>query len=213
VPSRADEVTAAGLHARELLEATHVAREVTLTASRRAIRSCAVAIRAVHRSEFDLARRHIGDAAALLAEADDATEGHPDIRFAGFLHDAQKEFAEANLTLAFVSGTALPSPGGLGVATAAYLNGMAEAASELRRQILDRLRTGQLDVAEELFAAMDEVYGMLVTIDYPEAITAGLRRSTDALRAVLERTRGDVTSAVIAARVQAAVEHPRSPPH
>ena len=127
------------------------------------------------------------------------------MRFAGFLHDAQKEFAEANLTLAFVAGLALPTAADLGVETAAYLNGMAEAASELRRQILDCLRRGELDRAESLFGEMDDVYGLLIAIDYPEALTGGLRRTTDALRAVLERTRGDVTNAAVAARFEAAV--------
>jgi translin len=40
------------------------------------------------------------------------------------------------------------------------------------------------------------VYGVLVTMDFPDAITGGLRRSTDALRAVLERTRGDLTNSL-----------------
>jgi translin len=206
-----DEVAAAGADARALLEAKHLAREVTLTASRRAIRACALAIRAVHRHEFDVARRQITEAKALLDEAAQATATHPDVRYAGFLHDAQKEFAEANLTLAFVADEPLPGATDLDVEVPAYLNGMAEAASELRRQVLDQLRVGDVARAERLFAAMDEVYGVLVTIDYPEAITGGLRRTTDALRAVVERTRGDVTQAVVASRFEAALRPPEAP--
>ena len=201
----ADELAAVGDAAREILAGKHQAREVTLSASRRAIHSCASAIRSVHRREFHEARERIAEAAAFLAEADAALNGHDDVRYAGFLRDAKKEFAEANLTLAFVSGSPIPAAENLRVETAAYLNGMAEAASELRRQVLDCLRREELDVAEDLLASMDAVYGLLVTIDYPEALTAGLRRSTDALRGVLERTRGDVTNAIVAARVQAAL--------
>lgn len=204
--SPADGIAAAGVAAQVALEARHHAREVTLGASRPAIRACALSIRAVHRLDFDTARERIAEAAALLKRAADATNDHPDVRYAGFLLDAQKEFAEANLTLAFVEGTDMPTADELGVETAAYLNGMAEAASELRRQVLDQLRAGDAARAEALFAIMDEVYALLVTIDYPDAVTGGLRRSTDALRAVLERTRGDVTNAVIAARFAAAVE-------
>ena len=200
------EIAAAGDAARAVLEAKHQAREVTLRASRGAIRSCATAIRAVHREEFHRARELIAEAAAYLAEADTAIGVHHDIRHAGFLTDAQKEFAEANLTLAFVAGQPLPMADQLNVAVAPYLNGMAEAASELRRQALDCLRRGEVGRAEELLARMDDVYSMLVTVDYPDAITGGLRRTTDALRAVLERTRGDVTTAIVAARLQAAVE-------
>jgi len=209
VTERAEAIAAAGDAARSELAATHEAREVTLPASRAAIRACALAIRAVQRHEFDAARAHIAEAATLLAQADAATVAHGAIRYAGFLQDAHKEFAEANLTLAFVEGTPLPSAADLGVDAAAYLNGMAEAASELRRQVLDLLRAGDPARAESLFAVMDDVYAVLITIDYPDAVTGGLRRATDALRAVLERTRGDVTHATVTARLQAAVEQSR----
>jgi translin len=203
---RSDEITAAAEAARKVLEEKHLAREITLNASRRAIRACASAIRAVQRREFYPARELIAEAAAFLAEADAALQGHPDVRYAGSLHDAKKEFAEANLTLAFVSGQALPRPQELRVEMPAYLNGLAEAASELRRQVLDCLRREDLAEAEGLLALMDEVYGVLVTVDYPEALTGGLRRATDALRGVLERTRGDVTNALVMARMQDAIQ-------
>ena len=202
----AGQIADAGVQAREILERKHAAREVTLSASRRAIRACASAIRAVHRREFRAARELIAEAAAYLSEAENALADHADVRHAGFLNDAKKEFAEANLTLAFVEDNALPSADELGVDVQPYLNGMAEAASELRRQVLDCLRRDEGGEAERLLVVMDDVYGLLVTIDYPDALTGGLRRSTDALRAVLERTRGDVTTAIVAARLQGAIE-------
>ena len=199
------QIAAAGEAARQILELKHRARETTLTASRRAIRSCATAIRAVQRREFQEALALIAEAAAYLAEAEAALVGQPDVRYAGFLHDAKKEFAEANLTLAFVADQPMPTAEELGVEVQAYLNGMAEAASELRRQALDSLRRADNDEAERLLGIMDDVYGLLVTIDYPDALTGGLRRTTDALRAVIERTRGDVTNALVIARLQAAI--------
>ncbi len=162
----------------------------------------------MHRREFDNARALIAEAAAELSVAEAAVVGHADVRYAGYYADAKKEFAEANLTLAFVARQRVPTADALGVEPAAYLNGMAEAASELRRQALDRLRADDLDEAEALLATMDDVYGVLVAVDYPDAITGGLRRTTDALRAVLERTRGDVTHAHVNARVRATMERP-----
>jgi len=123
------------------------------------------------------------------------------------VHDAQKEFAEANLTLAFVSDQPAPDADALDVEAPAYLDGLAEAARELRRSVLDRLQVDRTDDAERLFAIMEDAYGLLVTIDYPDALTGGLRRATDALRAVLERTRGDITNAVVLARFDAAVSN------
>ena len=203
---RAEEIAAVRNVAREALDAKHAAREVTLGACRQIIQSCAAAIRAVQREEFPLAEELIADAAAHVARADAAVVGQPDVRHGGYLHDAKKEFAEAHLTLAFVRGDPLPSPAAIGVEIPAYLNGMAEAASELRRHTLDCLRADRLARAEELLAVMDEVYALLVTVDYPDAVTGGLRRTTDALRAVIERTRGDLTNALVAQRLRAAIE-------
>jgi translin len=118
-----------------------------------------------------------------------------DIFFAGFVHDAQKEYAEASITLAVVSGRDLPSPDELDVEVAAYLNGMGEAVGELRRHLLDALRTGDIDHCEETLDVMEEMYGTLVTFDFPDAMTGGLRRTTDSVRGILERTRGDLAVA------------------
>jgi translin len=123
----------------------------------------------------------------------------------GPLHDAAKEYAEARLTAAMVARSPLPSAGDLQVPAAAWLNGLAEAASELRRHLLDRLREGDLSQSEALLATMDEAYGLLVTMDYPDAVSGGLRRTTDALRAVLERTRGDLTTTLLQSRLQTAL--------
>jgi translin len=110
-----------------------------------------------------------------------------------------------------VSGASLAGADDLAVEPTAWMRGLAEAASELRRHLLDRLRDGDLDRGEELLAAMDDVYGVLVEIDYPDALTNGLRRTLDALRAVLERSRGDVTTTVLQTRLQRAIEAAQRP--
>jgi translin len=206
---RAGEIAELGARARAAFEEKHQAREITIAASRRAIQACAASIRATHRREFDAARTLAVEARDALREADQALVGHPDVRTNGPLYDAKKELAEAWLTLALVRNEALPSPDELGIEIAAYCNGLAEAASELRRQLLDRLRAGDLAQAEVLMGSMDEIYSLLVTVDYPDGVTGGLRRTTDALRAVLERTRGDLTTAMVAARLQSAIESAR----
>lgn len=150
--------------------------------------------------------RFTGEARDALREAQEALRPYPAVAFAGFLHDAEKEYAEAVLTACLVGGRPLPPPAEVEVQPAAWLCGLCEAASELRRHLLDRLRGGELDVAEGLFRAMEDVYDLLVTVDYPDALTGGLRRMTDALRAVLERSRADLTTTIMQARLQAALE-------
>lgn len=187
------------------IETSHAAREQALAASRTLIRQCALSIRAAHRHDFAEAQALLAAATASVALIDAAVAGKPDIRFAGYTQDALKEYVEANLVLAFLSDTPPPGPDALGVEAAAYLNGLAEAASELRRAILDDLRRGDVTRGETLLQIMDAVYSALVTIDYPDAITGGLRRTTDALRAVLERTRGDLTAALRQEQLTAAM--------
>ena len=203
---RGPEIAALGAAARAAFEEKHQAREITIGASRQAIQACAASIRATHRGEFAAAEELANAACRHVAEADAALAEHPEVRSGGPLHDAKKELAEAWLTLALVRDDPLPTPAQLNIEVAPYCNGLAEAASELRRQLLDQLRAGDMSRAETLMGAMDEVYSLLVTIDYPDGVTGGLRRTTDALRAVLERTRGDLTTAMVAARLQAAIQ-------
>jgi len=209
---RAEEIASVGAAVQAVLDEKHQAREVTLRASRSTIQCSAASIRATHRGEFGRAEELAAEAGTHVARADEAVAAHLDVRHGGYLHDAKKEFAEARITLAIVRGDPLPMPAALGVEPPAYLNGLAEAASELRRHILDCLRADDLDRAEMLLGTMDDVYGLLVTIDYPDALTGGLRRTTDALRAVIERTRGDLTNALVAARLRAAIASAQSPP-
>ncbi|MGH7539643.1 MAG: haloacid dehalogenase [Gemmatimonadota bacterium] len=179
------------------LDAKNAAREEAMPAARRSIRASANAIRAIHRLELDAAEALIADSRAALAEGLAAVEGHADIRHAGYLQDAQKEYAEANLTLALVTGADLPGPGDLAVEDAPYLGGMSDAIGECRRRLLDLLREGEVEKAELLLDAMEEMYGVLVTMDYPDAITMNLRRATDVSRSLIEKTRGDLSIAVV----------------
>ncbi len=192
---------------RSRLDERMEARERALPAARRAIRSCANAIRAIHRSEWDLAHRLMDEARQAIQEGLEAVRDHPDIRYAGYLQDAQKEYAEARITEAVVTGAAsLPTPEELGVEEAPYLNGMAEAIGEARRSILDLLRHGEVDRGEAILSAMDDMYYVLVSMDYPDAITLNLRRSTDVARSLIEKTRGDLSIAIVQRDLRDAID-------
>ena len=173
------------------------ARERALPAARRSIRASANAIRAIHRGERDVAGRLIDESRDCLREAQQALEAQPEIFYAGFVQDAEKEYAEARLTDALVSDETVPGPEELGIGLAPFLNGMAEAIGEGRRAILDRLRRGEVKEGERILAAMDEIFGVLVTMDYPDAVTGNLRRSTDVARSLVEKTRGDLTTSIV----------------
>jgi translin len=172
------------------------AREKALRSCRQVIRCSADAIRAVHRQDQDKAKQLLDSARELLRELDHDLAGHGRLLHSGFIHDAQKEFAEGCITLALIAGKDLPKPRALGVSNAAYLDGLGESVGELRRYILDSLRRGDFSRCEELLTVMDAIYGILITMDFPELLAHGLRRTTDAMRGIIERTRGDLTVAL-----------------
>lgn len=183
----------------------HAAREHAINAARHVVRSSANAIRAMHRGDNAAASSLLDDAAVKLQAIRNATASHPNVYWAGYVQDAMKEYAEAAITAAILGGVAIPSPEALGIEDAAYLNALAEAASELRRDCLDAMRGGDTARAVNLLDHMDSIYTAIVTVDFPDAITGGLRRTTDQLRAVLERTRGDVTLSVRQDRLERAL--------
>ncbi len=197
MPSRySDDLAEISAEAVQRLGIRNQAREQALPASREVIRFSANAIRAVHRGEFEQARELLDRAAQRLKDTEPIREETPEIYFAGFMTDARKEYSEANVTRAVLSGQKLPKPQDLGVEPSTYLTGMAEVIGEVRRYILDSLRRDSFDGCQEFMDGMDEIYSILVTVDFPEAVTGGLRHSTDQMRGVLERTRGDLTMAL-----------------
>lgn len=180
----------------EALEVKNAAREKVLPLARQLVRHSANTIRAVHRGELAEAKEMLVEGRGLAQELKASLAEHPDLYHSGYTQDALKEFAEANITYALIAGEELPSPQELGVEYPAYLKGLGEAVGEMRRHILDLIRHGETERGEEILGSMEDIYGVLVTIDYPKAITYGLRRITDMVRGVLERTRGDLTLAI-----------------
>ena len=168
-------------------------RDEALKQARQLTRACSLAIRAVHRDDKEAMEANLAEAQTLADVLRDELKGHPELFFAGYTQDSLKEFVEANVTCALIQNQPLQTPEELGVENATYLNGLAEVVGELRRRTLDILRSGYSEEAERLLGYMDEIYSVLVTMDYPDAITNGLRRQTDLARGIIEKTRGDVT--------------------
>lgn len=193
------------------LQRAYEAREAALTASRRSTRHAANAIRAAHRDDREAAAALVAQARAALDEAREAVADHPRIAHAGFVFDAEKEVAEAELTCALVAGGDPPHPREVGVDPAAYLNGLAETVGELRRHALDQLRGDDVEAADATLASMDAIFGILVEVDLPDGVTGGLRRATDVARSLVERTRGDVTAAVGQVRLRSALGERHGP--
>lgn len=185
-----------GEQIRQHLEEKNTVRDRALQRSRTLIRHCSVAIRAIHRGERTLAKEHLEKAGELHETLRDELAPYPDLYHAGYTMSALKEYAEANIVYALLGGESLPDPDTLGVEYAAFLGGLGEAVGEMRRRVLDILRHDSVEEAERLLSAMEDIYGLLVTMDFPDSLTGNLRRITDMVRGVTERTRGDLTTSL-----------------
>ena len=208
--ARAGDLQAATEPIRRLLDERHEAREIALQAGREATRSAANAIRATHRGETGRADELIDASRAALGRAIDACAAHPEVLHAGFVADAAKEVAEAVLTRAAIADEPLPSAADVGVDEVAWLHGLAETVGELRRASLDHVRAERIEDAERLLALMQEILSALASIDVPDGLSRGLRRASDAARAITERTRGDLTTAVGQRRLREALDAHRA---
>lgn len=191
---------------RQSFDARNAARDEALAVCRILTRHSAHAIRAIHRNEHAVATEHLSEAAKLAANLRTSLAIYPDLFYSGYTQDALKEFSEASITYALIENQPLPTPEDLEVEFATYLNGLAEVTGELRRKCMDILRQGYSSEAERLLTCMDDIYAVLVTIDYPDAITNGLRRHTDLVRGIVERTRGDLTISLREQHLEKALE-------
>jgi translin len=178
---------------RKTFDARTSARDLALAQARQLTRACSLAIRAVHRDDVETMNQQLGEARQLADTLRSSLTKFPDLFHAGYTQDALKEFVEANVTCALIRNEPLQTPEDLLVEPSTYLNGLAEVVGELRRRTLDILRHGYSQESERLLGIMDEIYSVLVTMDYPDAITNGLRRQTDLARSIIEKTRGDIT--------------------
>ena len=191
---------------RQDFDIRNAARDKALSQARQLTRACSLAIRAVHRDDLDEMNESLAEAHKLANTLTTDLQEHPELFHAGYTQDALKEYAEANVTCALIQNLPLQTPEELGVVNATYLKGLSEVVGELRRRILDILRHGYSEEAERLLGYMDEIYSVLVTIDYPDAITYGLRRQTDIARSIIEKTRGDITFSLRGEHLEQAIE-------
>lgn len=201
-----DEIDRIAEEARSYLDRAHRARESALGASRKAIRCAANSIRATHRGDWAAAEKLLGEARESLGEAIGNSEPVPQVRYAGFISDAEKEVAEATVTLSLIRDRRMPPPEEVGVGVTEYLGGVAEAVGEMRRHLLDSLRRGEIGRGEEVLGVMDDLYQLLLSMDYPDSLTRGLRSRTDAARGAIERSRSDLTITAIQHEVAASLD-------
>ncbi len=193
--------------AKKVFDQRTAVRDQALVQARQLTRLSAHTIRAIHRDEVEEAENMLMEARVLTLNIQRDLASYPDVYFAGYTQDAIKEYAEANITVALIRNHPLPAPEDLGIEYAPYLNGLAESIGELRRKCLDILRQGYSEDAERLLTTMDEIYNVLVTMDYADAITNGLRRQTDLVRGIIERTRADLTLSLREQHLQEALQN------
>ncbi|WP_457619607.1 hypothetical protein [Methanopyrus sp.] len=153
------------------------------------------AVYEVHRGNLEEARRRLDEAAELVSKLHDLLGDFPELLRTGFAENHLQEYAEAEILYSIVKDLRAPSPEEINVSPRAYLLGLLDAVGELRRIVVDALREGDLDRAEEFLGIMEEIYSLTMTFDYPRSVVPNLKRKQDVARSLLEKTRSEVTIA------------------
>ena len=183
--------------AREQVEQIHLHREAAYTTSRQVVQSASATIKQVHREEWDEAQLALDETRRLYDQMMAAVAASPEVA------DAGREYVEAAVVTALIRDEQLPGFEELGVPPVQWLNGLADTVGELRRHVLDLVRRSRVAEAEKFLRAMDEIYQIIMTFDYPNSVTSGLRGRSDSCRGLVERTRGDLTNALRQASLEA----------
>ncbi len=172
-------------------------RETSLTISRAIVRDCSKSIRFIHRSDIKGAEEFIDSAKKKITELKKLTENVSEISFAGYVLDAEREYVEAVLFYVYESKGYIEPFEKFNVHPSSYIQGIGDTIGEWRRKALDHLRNLELVKSESYLNIMEEGLGILNELDYPDALTGGLRRYADNARGIIERTRSDITNAFV----------------
>lgn len=185
-------------HAEAALKEKDTLREGALRDAREIQRAAARVLRGgigKSRASRAAAREQLELASAHSRTLRRALKGHPELYESGFLETPLQELAEAYILLARVEGADVPSFDEIAVTPAAFLLGAADAIGEFRRQLVEAMRDGRIDDAEDELRAMETAYLALSGISLPDAIVP-IRKKMDVARSLLERSRGEVALAV-----------------
>ena len=120
----------------------------------------------------------------------------PSVLCSAVVQDALGEYAEAFIFAAIVKGDEIPSFDSLGISPQSWVMGLTDSIGEVRRMILTYLIDGRIDDARALFERMETVGDDVLGFDVPDAI-APIRRKQDVARSIIEKTRSDITNAVM----------------
>ncbi|MCM8759485.1 MAG: haloacid dehalogenase [Candidatus Omnitrophica bacterium] len=178
---------------RDFFENIDIAREQSLKLSREVTRLSSRAIKKLHQQNYDEAQKLLEQATTLLISARQAVIKFPEVQYAGFLHNAEKELIEGLIFFKILKDNSIFIPDFDAFDRISFLHGLCEAMGELRRNILDRIRKDQVEDLENMLSLMDDVYYFVSCFDYPDVITRNLRRVLDVLRSTVEKTRADIT--------------------
>jgi len=179
----------------ESLELLYQDREEILKLSRSIIRDCSIAIKNIHRKEFNKFQEKLNSIKIdhqSLVKLVDKNLGV----FFKYLKTPEQEYAEAIAFYSIINKKNIPTPLELRINPLNFILGLADVIGELRRYALDNIRNSQFEDLNDILEGMDEIYTYLFTIDYPSAVTQDLRHKVDVARNIIEKTRGDISLAI-----------------
>ncbi|MFX1321058.1 MAG: hypothetical protein ACFFAQ_05365 [Promethearchaeota archaeon] len=176
----------------ESLDKLDLDREEILKISRIIIRECSIAIKSIHRKEFDqyeIKMQLVKNNHEKLVSLVNKTPGI----FYKYLKTPEQEYAEAVSFYSIILKKKVPSPHEMKIDPLNFALGLADVVGELRRYALDNIRDSQVKDLNEILESMDDIYSNLFSLDYPSGLIQDLRQKTDRARLIIEKTRGDIS--------------------
>ena len=176
-------------------------REEALRSSREIIINCRKAIQYVHQDLKKEAKGNIKQASTKLSDLYNITKEYPEIYHAGFVENAAQELVEAQCFYNIMKGKDLPDPDEMQTTYSSYLLGLCDLVGELRRTVLDSIRSGEQKNADDYLTMMEEIYDVIIRFDYPSGLIP-IKKKQDMVRSLIEKTRGELAVASCEKRIE-----------
>jgi len=164
-------------------------REYMIKHSRDIIKEAGCVVIDIHRGDMDSASKRLVKLREYVREFLGKLKDHPELLYSGTVYGALSEYVEAEVFYSIINSMSIIDHKSIGVHPVPYMQGLLDVVGELKRYIINLVRSKDLTKAWRLFRIAEVIYESCRGLDYPEALVPGLRRKVDIARNVIESLR------------------------
>ena len=164
-------------------------RNALIKGTRDATILCSKAIVSLHSHKKNESVEYIEKSKKLLKQFKEL--GKDDLQ--KYLYIAEQEFVEAYCLYSIAENSAIPGKRSLEVSDISYVMGLLDCIGEIKRMIIDKIRTEGTSNVTALFELMDKIYGIIYPLAVYDNLMPGLRKKLDVSRILIENVRAIIT--------------------